>query len=106
MNRLHILVAAAGIALTGCTATQVSKGLATAQEVVADGQLVCQVGPTALAMLTPQVAAILAKGAAKSAVDTTCGIINGVATALPDVSVQPAGAVVQLPPTVTIPLKT
>ena len=91
--------------LTACTASQASRTLATAQQVVADGQLVCQVGPAAFEMLDPSGAAILAKGATKSAVDTVCGAVNGVATALPNVSVQPAGLVVQLPPSVTIPLK-
>ncbi len=104
MNKIFLAAAAAGLA--GCTASQASRTLATAQQVVSDGQLVCQVGPTAFAMLDPAGAEILAKGAAKSAVDQVCAAVNGAAVALPNVSVQPAGVVVTLPPSLTIPLKT
>ena len=91
--------------LAGCTATQATRTIATAQQVISDGQLVCKVGPTALAMFDSSGAEILAKGGTKQAVDTVCGIVDGIAVALPNVSVQPAGLVVTLPPSVTIPLK-
>ena len=99
-----LILGALGV-LSACTTTQVSRTLATADQVIADGQLVCKIGPTVVAMLAPSGAEILAKGASKSAVDTVCGLVNGAAVALPAASVQPAGLVVALPRSVTIPLK-
>ena len=105
MRSIRLALVAALTGLSACSANQATRTLATAQEVVSDGQLVCQVGPTAFAMLDPSGAAILAKGATKAAVDQTCALVNGVATALPSVSVQPASVVVALPASVAIPLK-
>ena len=98
-------LAACGITAPVTTSTA-TRDLATAQQVVDEGILVCKVGPIVAEMLTPSGAAILAKGATKAAVDQTCGLVNGAAVALSSVSVQPAGIVVTLPPSVTIPTRT
>ena len=87
------------------TSSTAASYLQTAENVVSSGQLVCQVGPTAFQMLVPGGAAILAKGATSTAVAKVCAGVNGVATALSDVSVTPAGITVQLPPSITIPTK-
>ena len=102
-------IASVGVAfaLAGCASPVTSPVSApvttsTAARDLAPAQ---QVGPMAFQMLDPAGAALLAKGAAKSAVDTVCGAVGGVATALQDVTVTPAGITVQLPPSVTIPTK-
>ena len=118
MNPARLLHLALLASLAGCSAGAVTapiaapvttstatRDLLTAQQVVAEGQLVCQVGSTAFAMLDPSGAALLAKGAAKTAVDAACGTVGGVATALSNMTATPAGIVVQLPPAVTIPTK-
>lgn len=114
MHSIRLAYIAALLALGGCTGliptapvTQATAAhaLATGQQIVAEGNLICQVGPTMFQMIDPSGAAILAKGAPKAAVDKVCGSVNGAAVALSNVSVTPAGLVVALPPSVTIPLK-
>ena len=85
------------LGLAGCTASQV-------QTAVAEGQLICANGPTAVAMFSTTGAAILAQGATKKAVTDVCSLIGGVAVSPPA-----AGGVqsvtVALPPSISIPLK-
>ena len=90
------LLVGAGLALWACTATQVATTLA-------DGQLVCQVGSAFQAMSATSGQPILAKGAAAAAVQQVCGLIGGVATALPAGTVAGAATVI-VPPAVTVPL--
>lgn len=75
----------------------------TLRSVIAEGQLLCSAGPATVAMFSTSGAAILAKGATKSAVDAVCAILGAVA-------VSPVGAPVgtvsvALPPSLVIPLK-
>lgn len=86
----------AALALAGCTASQV-------QTAVSEGQLVCAVGPTAVAMSSTSGAAILAQGATKQAVNDVCGLIGGIAVSPPASGVQ--SVTVALPPSILIPLK-
>ena len=71
------------LALSACTATQLQTGLTAASQAVTDGQLICQVGPTFLALVDPTGAAVLAKGATAEYVQTACAEVNGIAVALP-----------------------
>jgi hypothetical protein len=100
----HAILGACALALAACSATStVPVSATTVRTYVAEGQLLCAAGPAALAMFAPSGAAILAKGAAKAAVDAVCGAINSVAVSPSDA---PVGAVtVLLPPSVTIPVK-
>jgi hypothetical protein len=90
-----LLALTAGLALSACTAAQVNR-------VVVDGQLVCAVGPTVVAMAYPSGAAVLAKGAPKAYVDAVCGVIGGVAVSPPGAAVP---TVTVVPPVVVIPLR-
>lgn len=109
----HVILAGlATLSLAACTLTpnggaQLSTSAPVSADklrtYVAEGQLLCSAGPGIVAMFSNSGAALLAKGATKAAVDTACGLINGVA-----VSPQgaPTGAVlVTLPSTLAIPLK-
>ena len=57
----------------------------TAQKLVGDGMLICQVGSSFVA-----VAGVNVTGTTKSAMDATCAAVNGVGAALPP-GVNPAG---------------
>jgi hypothetical protein len=92
-----VMVGLVAVSLGACTATQMGNA-------VKEGQLVCAVGPTMVAMMSTSGAAILAQGATKLAVDTVCGLINGIAVSPPNFGVAPV-VTVALPPTVNIPLK-
>lgn len=83
--------------LCACTAAQIATVSTTASTVIADGQLICRVGPTFLAMVSPSGTALLAKGATAAAVAATCAAVNGVATALP-------AMIAAIPTTVTPPI--
>ena len=116
-TRLRFLLCCSVLGLSACNGTAgvtspvsapvtnstAARYLATGQQIVSSGQLICQVGPTVLQALDPSGAAVLAKGATKAAVNAACASVGGMATALNDVSVTPKGIVVTLPPTLTIP---
>ena len=79
------------VALAGCTVAQVNR-------VIADGQVVCAIGPAnAVAMVDPTGAPILARGATAGYVAAVCAAINAYpvpppAPALPTVAVTPPPA--------------
>ncbi len=84
MRMIFALLAVAG--LSACSASQiasVNSGVTQAEQAVAIGQLVCQTGPTFLAMVDPSGAAILAKGATQQFVTQACAAVNATAVALP-----------------------
>jgi len=77
-------LAVAGLALLcGCTAAQVATGLADVSKVIAQGQLVCKVGPTLLALVDPSGAPVLAKGQTATYVNAACAVLDGVAVSPP-----------------------
>ena len=93
----HLLLPlAAALSLAACSTAQLGRA-------VQDGQLVCAVGPTVVAMSSTSGAAILARGATKTAVDSVCALIAGIAVSPPGGSVP--SVTVALPPTITIPLR-
>ncbi len=101
MKNLFILT----LLLSACSTSQVASvntGITQAEQAVAIGQLVCQVGPTFLAMVDPSGAAILAKGATSTFVTQACAAVNGVATALP---VAASVVTTVITPPATTPLK-
>ena len=102
--RLPLLATLSALALAACTpGTTAPVGAGTLRTYVAEGQLLCAAGPATLAMFAPSGAAILAKGAAKAAVDAVCATINSVAVSP---SGAPVGSVtVALPASVVVPLR-
>ena len=93
--KIFTVIGVCALSLSACSSAQVG-------QVVADGQLVCAVGPTVVAMAYPSGAAVLAKGATKVFVDAVCGTIKGIAVSPPNA---PVPTVTVVPPTVVIPLE-
>ena len=81
--------------LSACTSAQV-------RFAVAQGQLVCAIGPTFVALADPTGAAVLAQGATKAFVDAACAAVNGIAVPPPDA---PVPVVKVVPPAVAAPLE-
>ncbi len=82
------------LTLSACSATQLQTGLTAASQAIADGQLVCQVGPSFLALVDPSGAAVLAKGNSAAYVQQACALVHGAAVALPPLTAAVTAVVV------------